>query len=79
MDVDGVLNSSSLLQMVNPVYILFKRLSRSVYGQMRLCLRIETCPEKHTQAVVVMVDEMVQIQEGLCVCLSLEGLYFHCC
>lgn len=75
MDVDGVLNSSSLLQMVNPVYILFKRLSRSVYGQTRLCLRVETCPEKHTQAVVVMVDEMVQIQEGLCVSLSRDCIF----
>lgn len=59
MDADGVLNSSSLSQMVNPVYILFKRPSRSVYRQARLCLHVETCPEKHTQAAVVIVDGMV--------------------
>jgi len=65
MDFDGAPNSCSLSPMVDLFYILFKRPSLSVYGKVRLCLHVDTCPEKHTQAVVVIVVRIVQIQEGL--------------
>lgn len=43
----------------DPVHIPLEAPSRSVSGQAHSHLHVETCPEKHKQAFVLIVDQMV--------------------